>query len=336
MMNRMMSLHAALLSIVVAALPASRGFGEELTKRPSRPVGAHGSVGCGENPKRIERLLITKPGVYENYLVDSRGAGGNRVKITADHVKLRNCEIRNATGNGVGVFGDHVEIENCKIHHLLAGTFAKQKDAHGITGRWGDVTIRNCEIFYVSGDAVQFDPDRKSRGRVLIEDCTFWTGPLPQDAAGFSKGERPGENAVDTKTQPGGKPCRLDVRNCVFYGWKQPAQINLMAALNIKENVHARVERCLFRDNEVCFRLRGPSRRGGAEVTIDRCAIYDSRVGVRMEDKLRNLKIESLGFGGGVARKYHRVGKNDFPGYRNRGEHRAPKFEELRRGGFRP
>jgi hypothetical protein len=131
-------------------------------------VGARGLIGCRENPTLADRLEISRPGVYENYLVDSHWAGGNRVKITADDVILRNCEIRNATGNGVGVFGTNVTIENCKIHHFLASTFRQQADAHGITGRWDHVTIRNCEIFYVSGDCIQLDPDRSSTGRVLI------------------------------------------------------------------------------------------------------------------------------------------------------------------------
>src|SRR5947208_134471 len=109
-------------------------------------VGVQGPVGYLANPKKVDRLLITQPGVYENYLVDSNWQGGNRVKITADHVTLRHCEIRNSTGNGVGVFGKKVTIENCKIHHCLHSTFKEQHDAHGITGRWGDVTIRNCEI----------------------------------------------------------------------------------------------------------------------------------------------------------------------------------------------
>ena len=201
--------------------------------------------------------------MYENYLVDSHWAGGNRVKITANDVTLRHCEVRNATGNGVGIFGNNVTVENCKIHHLLASTYQKQDDAHGITGRWHNVVIRNCEIFYVSGDAIQLDPDRSSTGQALIEDCTLWTGLLPSDAGGFKKGERPGENAFDSKTQPQGPRCRVTIRNCYLYGWNQPGQIGLLAALNLKENVQARVEHCLFRDNEVCLRLRGPGIRGG-------------------------------------------------------------------------
>lgn len=303
--------------------------------RAENAIGVRGDVGCHENPKRVNRLQITKPGVFENYLVDSQWAGGNRVKITADDVTLRHCEIRNAIGNGVGVFGKNITIENCKIHHLLNSTFDKQHDAHGITGRWNNVTIRNCEIFYVSGDCVQFDPDRKSTGKVLIENCTFWTGPLPADAAGFKKGQRPGENAFDSKTPAKGPRCELVIRKCLMYGWNQPGQISLMAAINLKENVQATVENCLFRDNEVCFRLRGPTGRGDARVTVNNCAIFDAKVGVRMEDKLRNLKIRNLGFGVGVVRKYRMVGRGPFPGYDNQGESKADSYESILKNGWK-
>lgn len=298
-------------------------------------VGARGEVGCQENPRRINRLQITEPGVYENYLIDSDWAGGNRVKIVADDVTLRNCEIRNAAGNGVGVFGKNVTIENCKIHHLLHSTFDQQHDAHGITGRWSNVTIRNCEIYYVSGDCIQFDPDRKSTGKLLIEDCTLWTGPLPEDAAGFKKGQRPGENAFDSKTPSQYPRCELTIRNCLMVGWNQPGQIGLMAALNVKENVEATIENCLFRDNEVCFRLRGPTGRGDARVTINNCALFDSEVGVRMEDKIRDLKISNLAFGDRVQRKYRMVGRGPFPGYTNRGESKADSFESILRNGWK-
>jgi hypothetical protein len=307
---------------------------EQPKPTPAKPVGASGQVGCLDNPQRVERLLIDKPGVYENYLVDSNWAAGNRVKITADDVVLRNCEIRNATGNGIGVFATNVLIENCRIHHLLRGTYDDQQDAHGVTGDWGDIVIRNCEIYYVSGDCVQFDPNRRSTGNVLIEDCTLWTGPLPAAAAGFQAGQRPGENAFDSKTVYPGPRSRVTIRNCLMYGWNQPGQIGMLAALNIKENVHARVERCLFRDNQVCFRLRGPGRRGGALVEISDCAIYDSAVGVRLEDKISGTTITRLGFGPGVKRKYHFVGRGPFPDYTNTDEFQAPPFEQLQKLGF--
>lgn len=304
------------------------------TPLAAQEIGVKGEVGCLKNPKKADRLIIDKPGVYENHLIDCNWQGGNRVKITADKVTLKNCEIRNATGNGVGVFGKDVLIENCKIHHLLNSTFKDQKDAHGITGGWNNVTIRNCEIYYVSGDAVQFDPDRRTTGKAVIENCTFWTGPLPADAGGFKKGERPGENAIDTKTKPSGPRCELVVRDCYFHGWNQPAQISNMAALNLKENVQVTIERTIVADSEIAFRLRGPTKRGGAHVTIKDCAVFDSGVGVRMEDKVENVKIERLAFGDKVAKKYHRVAGSPGAGYENTGERQAPALEQLLKKGF--
>jgi hypothetical protein len=316
-------------------LLVARADAQEDKATAARPVGVQGPVGCRDKPRKVDRLLITRPGVYENYLVDSDWEGGNRVKITADDVVLRHCEVRNATGNGVGAFGKNIVIEHCKIHHLLNGSFKDQKDAHGVTGGWNNLIVRNCEIYHVSGDCVQIDPDRRTVGHVLIEDCTFWTGPLPEDAKAFKKGERPGENGVDTKTMPAGPAATMLIRNCYFHGWKQPAQIGSLAAVNLKENVHVRVENCLFKGNEIAFRLRGPTSRPGARVTISNCAVYDSEVGVRMENKIADLKIDRLGFGAGVRKKYHAAGGGAGPGYENRGEYQAPAFEQLLSKGFR-
>jgi hypothetical protein len=301
-----------------------------VTAVQAQPPGASGRVGCLEKPKQVRRLEITKPGVYENYLVDSAWEGGNRVKITADDVILRHCEIRNATGNGVGVFGRNVTIENCKIHHLLNSTFSQQHDAHGITGHWGNTVIRNCEIYYTSGDSVQFDPERNSVGEVLIENCTFWTGPLPEDAAGFKKGERPGENAFDSKVPDGdGERCKITIRNCYFHGWRQPGQIDNLAALNLKEHIEAKVTGCVFADNEIALRVRGPGKRGGALVTVEDCAIHDGEVAFRMEDKIENLRLVRVGFGNGVKEKFMRASGGAGPGFVNEGERKAPPLHEL-------
>lgn len=302
----------------------------------SKPVGTHGVVGTLANPKKVGRLEITKPGVYENFLVDAQGAGGNIVKVTADNVTIRNCEIRNATGNAIGVFGTKVVIENCLIHHLLSGSFKQQNDAHGVTGRWGDVTIQNCDISHVSGDCIQFDPDRKSQGSVVIEDCRLWTGPLPADALGFKAGERPGENAFDSKTMPEGERCKLTIRNCYLHGWNQPAQIENVAALNLKENVDAQVTHCVFSDNEIAFRVRGPGKRGGAHVVIEDCAVYDTQVAVRAEDMIEQLKISGLAFGKGVAERIRFVParSKSASGFENAGEREAPAMGPLLKNGF--
>lgn len=316
-----------LLNFFVFLLLTTALFGENA-------IGPRGRIGVLDNPKKVDRLVINKPGTYENYLVDSRWQGGNRVKVSCDDVVIRNCEIRNATGNGIGVFGKRVLIEKCLIHHLLAGSYADQRDAHGITGRWGDVTIRDCDISYVSGDSIQFDPDRRSTGRVVVENCRLWTGPLPADAAEFRKGQRPGENAFDVKTMLKGPRAELVIRNTFMHGWRLPSQISLPAALNLKENVNAKVSRCLFADVEVAFRLRGPTSRGGAWVNIESCAIYSAKVGVRAEDDIENLRIERLGFGPKVVRKYHMVAGGVGAGYRNEGEFKAPDLQEAIRNGL--
>lgn len=292
-------------------------------------AGTMGKVGTLENPKLVQRLEISKPGVYENFRVDAQGKGGNIVKITANDVTLRNCEIFNGSGNGVGVFGTRVVIENCRIHHLLSGTFEDQHDAHGITGRWGDVTIRNCDISHISGDCVQFDPDRKSRGSLTIEHCHLWAGPLEADTPGFKAGQSPGENAFDSKTMPDGERNKLIIRHCHMHGWSQPSQIQNRAALNLKEHIEAMVSQCVFGDNEIAIRARGPGGRGDARVTVEDSAFYRSEVGVRAEDNIENLKLIRTAWGEGVKSRVEFHGGKNPPGFENTGDHAAAPLNEL-------
>ncbi|MDI1315015.1 right-handed parallel beta-helix repeat-containing protein [Prosthecobacter sp.] len=292
-------------------------------------AGAPGPVDAPADAKLVHRLEITKPGVYENFRVDAQGQGGNIVKISADDVTLRNCEIFNGKGNGVGVFGTRVIIENCRIHHLLNGTFEEQNDAHGITGRWGDVTIRNCAISHVSGDCIQFDPDRRARGSLTIEKCHLWTGSLAEDVPGFKAGQSPGENAFDSKTPPDGERCKLIIRQCYMHGWNQPSQISTRAALNLKEHIDAVISHCVFDDNEVAIRARGPGGRGDARVRVEDCAMYHTKVGVRAEDKIQDLKILRMAYGAGVEVREERHGGKELPGYENTGEYEAPPMASL-------
>jgi len=297
-------------------------------------VGAIGRVGCRDNPAITQRLFITRPGVYENFLVDGRWVDRNLVKINSDDVILRDCEIRNGRHNAVTVYAKNVLIENCKIHHLLAGTFDDQDDAHGITGQPENLVIRNCEIYYVSGDAIQFDPDRSPWDNVLVENCTFWTGPLPEAAAGFLRGQRPGENAVDTKQLESNPRSRMTIRNCLMHGWGD-GQISTQAAMNLKDHVQVEVAGCVLADNEICFRLRGDTgERGGALVSIRDCAVYRSKVAVRMEDGIENLQILRLGIGEGIEQKYRSVA-GEPRGYVNQGEFTPPAYPQAVRFGVR-
>lgn len=275
-----------------------------LASTPQEPKESKVPIGTLPGARRVSRLVITQPGTYENYLVDADGSEETAVVIRADNVVLRHCEIRNGRGEGIDVLGKDVVIEHVKIHHLLKGTYKKPADAHGISGTPRGLTIRHREIFYCSGDGIQFDPGRGAWDDVVIENCRIWTGPLPQDALGWRKGQRPGENALDTKTPKDGT-ARLTIRSSVFQGYRQPAQIDNVAALNLKERVRVRVENCTFDGNEISLRIRGP----GATVDLKGCAVSRSDMALRVEDDPR-VTVEQLTLGEEVDRRIEYAGKN--------------------------
>ena len=66
---------------------------------------------------------------------------------------------------------------------------------------------------------------------------------------------------------------RREIGKETIFGQQDPLAA-LGSALNLKENVYVKVENCLFRDNEIAVRVRGQTKRGGAEVAIKNCAIY--------------------------------------------------------------
>jgi hypothetical protein len=156
-------------------------------------------------------------------------------------------------------------------------------------------------------------------------------------AAGFDRGQRPGENAIDTKQRTSNPRSRMAIRNCLFQGWKQPGQVSNLAALNLKNHVDVKIENCVFRDNEICLRLRGgDGDYGGALVSVERCAVYDSAVAFRVEDKIRDLRIRDLGIGTGVSKKLVTAGGGAGPGFEIKGEFEAPAFDEVIKSGVLP
>ena len=269
----------------------------------SAPLDDDPAIGALPGAHRVNRLLITQSGVYENYLIDAEGHEESAVSIRADNVTLRHCEIRNGRGEGIDVLAKNATIEYVRIHHMLAGTYKKPSDAHGISGTPVGLKIRHCEIYYCSGDGIQFDPGRGRWDDVLIENCRIWTGPLPQDALGFRKGQRPGENAIDTKT-PRDQAARLTVRSCTFRGFRQPAQLDNASALNLKENIRVRIEGCAFDDNEISVRARGPD----ASIELKSCTFTRSPSALRIEDDPK-VTTQDVAFGDGVLRPIEYAGK---------------------------
>lgn len=256
----------------------------------SKPVlNANGTV------LRIDHAYI----YVSNFEIDGQFGIGDVVKIrNADGVVLSDCEIRNGVRDGVDLSNsNHVVIERCAIHHMLNGSYTIQEDAHGIVASGEkNFIIRECNIYYVSGDCIQTDPERGLPlwDSVLVENSKLWTGPLPGNAAAWNAGEIPGENAIDTKINPdsvsaGYRPSII-LRNLEVFGFV-PGFISVRAAFNIKENINCRIENSRVYNNEYAFRLRGPGSRGGAHVTIINCIAYNNDVLFRTEDDIELLHI---------------------------------------------
>jgi hypothetical protein len=128
---------------------------------------------------------------------------------------------------------------------------------------------------------------------------------------------------------PDGERCMLVIRQCYMHGWSQPSQIQNRAALNLKEHIDATITNCVFDDNEIAIRARGPGGRGSAHVTIKDCAIYHTQVGVRAEDMIEDLKISGMAWGEGAKARVEFHGGKNPPGFENTGEHEAPPLREL-------
>lgn len=243
---------------------------------------------------------------FEDLIFDSRFANADviRVRVDADHLTMKNCEVRNAQKDGIDISSaDDVLIEDCYIHHMLAGTFSNQVDAHGIvaTGQ-RNLTIRGCEISHCSGDCFQTDPNRGYPlwDSVLIENTKMWTGPLTGNMAGWLKGESPGENAIDTKINPaevtsGYRPVIM-LKNVQAWGWTNNGYISLRAAFNIKEQVNCTIDGVICYDNQLAFRLRGPGSRGGANIVIQNALVYDNEIAIRPEDDIEKLHVYNSTF----------------------------------------
>ncbi len=245
--------------------------------------------------------------VVEDLIIDGQYGDRDAVDINdgAQHLVLRRCEVRRSGRDCIDMGAPtDVLIEGCTIHHCL-NSDGGRTDAHGITG--GAVqrlTIRDTEIHTFSGDGVQFDPGRELPGwnDIIIEGCRMWLAPLTQAENGFSVGDVPGENGVDTKTHNDAPRATLVIRDSVFLGFRN-GMISNMAALNLKENIDVLLDRVTLWDNEIALRLRGPtsSRPAGAWVRAQNVVIFDVDTAVRYEDDIENLRLYHVTLGADVA-----------------------------------
>ncbi|GAB4374847.1 MAG: hypothetical protein Kow0042_19790 [Calditrichia bacterium] len=278
------------ISTVRSGLP-----GQPITLTAYDPINRPYVQRIGKNLKIQHSYLIVDGFIFDGQfgaqdVIDIRG-GSHRVTI-------KNCEVMNGLKDGIDLHAsDFVTIENCRIHHMLAGSYSNQQDAHGIVATGEKyLTIRGCEIYYVSGDCFQTDPNRGLPlwDEVLIENCKLWTGPLPADAAGWHAGEIPGENAIDTKINPdsvstGYRP-KLTLKNVEAYGFV-PGYISNRAAFNIKEKVDCFMDKVKVYNNEIAFRIRGDTGKGSAYLTLTNIIAYENLKTFRTEDDVERLHI---------------------------------------------
>jgi hypothetical protein len=289
-------------------LRRGRSWNESLTLSSHGKSGAPitvGAYGSGDNPVIFSLTIKGDYWVAQNLVIDHKKQAGDAVRLQrAKNCILRRLTVRNGINDGIDVDGAHgLLIDRCHIYNFLAGSFSNQVDAHGIVATdTRGLTIQRTEIHHVSGDCFQTDPDRDSNypDNIVIRDCVFWTSPLSSNFnSGWRAGQRPGENAIDTKVA---KPyyenaprMRITVKNTVAFGWKKDGYIAHRAAFNMKEKVEAVFDCVRVYDCEIAFRLRG--LYGNANTTLKNVVIYNCEKAIRAEDNLAKLKIYNCTFG---------------------------------------
>ncbi|GMV14022.1 MAG: hypothetical protein AMXMBFR56_22460 [Polyangiaceae bacterium] len=262
--------------------------------------GAKVDVTLGATLLRVDHAYF----VLDGFVLDGQYASFDLVDVNdgATGLLITNTEIRRATKDCVDMAGPaDVTLDRCLIHHCLNAA-GGQTDAHGVTGGpVKNLTIRDTEIHTCSGDSIQFDPGRELPGwsDILVEGCKLWTGPLASAENGFAVGAVPGENAIDTKTNPAAPRAKLTVVNTSAWGFRG-GFISNMAAFNLKENIDAVFDRVTVFDSEIAFRTRGPGSNGGAWVRIQNAVVYDVDKAVRYEDDIEKLAVLNATFGGDV------------------------------------
>jgi hypothetical protein len=153
--------------------------------------------------------------VLEDFAVDVGGADddGVNIKAPAHDISLRRLHLHNGSGYGVRVGTDTsgILIEQCVINNFNAGS----SDAHGVGILTAtNVTIKNCDIYNNSGDAIQVNtPDYPGYGRFATN--IYVEGNRLHDNR---------ENAIDIKSTDG-----LVFHNNLMWGYHAVSSSSGMA-----------------------------------------------------------------------------------------------------------
>lgn len=237
---------------------------------------------------------------FEGLVFDSGYGSGDGVEGGSTGLELVDVEVRRTRGDCVDLrSSSEVSIEASEIHHCVAQFDpGNNADAHGVTGdSLFGLTIRDCEIYLVTGDALQVSPSRDPWDDVLVERTRMWSGALDEAANGWGAGDIIGENAFDSKVgdglNGGGANPQVTFTDVVAYGWR--GSISNQGAFNVKEDVDFLLDRATIYDSEIAFRLRFP-----AVVTIHNAVVYDVDLGFRLEDGLDGLNVRNTTLGGEI------------------------------------
>ncbi len=232
--------------------------------------------------------------------------------INGSFIKISGCVFKNSARDLVTI-GDvqNIVLENSRIHHGLSWYKKTGKEPHGIsTDGVRRLTVKNCDIYQITGDAIQISPSRRDWDDVRIENCRLWVSPLsaaeveesglPPQATGMILAE----NAIDTKSRKSDNPGRhrLRLNNITAHGFRSD-RIRNAAAFNIKNPLTAIIDGITVFDSEIAFRLRAPAR-----VTLINAVMYDCDVGVRYEDRPDHLYLLNNTFGLNLKRPLKAVG----------------------------
>lgn len=256
---------------------------------------------------------------FEGMVFDAGYGPGDGIEGGSTGLELVDVEVRRTTGDCVDLrSSSEVLIEACALHHCIA-VFdpTGNADAHGVTGdSLFGVTIRDSEIYMLTGDAVQVSPSRDPWTDLWVERTVMWSGPLDEAANGWSAGDPIGENAFDSKVggdlDGNGQNPQATFIDVVAYGWR--GSISNQGAFNVKEDVDFLLDRATIWDSEIAFRLRFP-----AQVTIRNAVVYDVDVGFRLEDGLDGLTVQSTTLGGDIGQAITDAG----------GDPQAPAFANV-------
>lgn len=295
---------AAVAGDTVHALPGTYGAirtrtdgadGAPITVLSEEPRQA--VVQAGGTTLEVEHSFHT----FEGLVFDSTFAADDGVVGGASNLEFIDVEIMNAGQDCVDL-RDSTDIlfDSSAIHHCVRQFDPDNNpDAHGITGdSVFNLTVRDSEIYLVTGDAVQLSPGRAPWDNVLVERTTMWSGPLDVSINGWEEGDPIGENAFDTKVgeelNGRGAPPQATFRDVVAYGWRN--SISNQGAFTIKEEVEFVLDRATIFDCEIGGRLRAP-----AQVRWQNVVMYDLDLGFRLEEGLAGASIFNTTVGGQIA-----------------------------------